>query len=206
MKALTKRQQQILTYIESRLRHGDPPSQREIARHFGITQNAAFQLLRALRNKGYITGQPGHRTLRLSDEYTAWATRDRGIPVLGAVAAGEPILAEENIERYVHLDELFGRTDGAFLLRVVGQSMVDEGIMDGDLVLVRPGSAIRSGQIAVVLLDDEATVKRVYFQGNRIALASANRAASYKTRYIKRCERDIRVIGKVIGCLRTDID
>ncbi|HLB73140.1 MAG TPA: transcriptional repressor LexA, partial [Sedimentisphaerales bacterium] len=127
-------------------------------------------------------------------------------PLVGRVAAGEPILAEENIEEYVSLPDMFGRTDGAFLLKVVGDSMVDEGIMDGDLVLVRPTSTIDNGQIGVVLLDDEATVKRIYIQSNRIALKPANRAAGYETRYIKRSERDVRIIGKVIGCLRTNIN
>jgi len=124
---------------------------------------------------------------------------------VGAVAAGEPILAQENIEEYISLPDMFGRSGDAFLLKVVGDSMVDEGIMDGDLVLVKPNSTIANGQIGVVLLDDEATVKRIYIQRNRIALKSANRAAGYKTRYIKRAEKDVRIIGKVIGCLRTDI-
>ena len=83
--------------------------------------------------------------------------------------------------------------------------MVDEGIVDGDLVAVKPGADVADGQIAVVLLDDEATVKRVYFQKTRIALKSANREAGYKTRYIKSGDKDVRIIGKGIGCFRTDV-
>ena len=205
MKALTKRQHEVLIYVEGRLRDNNPPSQREIAEHFGLAQNAAYQLVRYLKNKGYLTDSGGHRRLRLSKEYIRSKEPGEGIPVVGRVAAGEPILAQENIEGYIDLKELFGRSEDTFLLRVVGDSMVDEGIMDGDLVLVKPTSTIDNARIGVVLLDDEATVKRIYIQANRIALKSANRAAGYRTRYIKRAERDVRIIGKVIGCLRTDI-
>ena len=206
MKPLTKRQAEVLFYVEDCLKEGDRPTQREVARHFGVTQNAAFQLLKYLKNKGYLTDLRRHRTLRLSAEYMKRKGIVPGTPLLGRVAAGEPILAEENIEEYVSLPEMFGRTDDAFLLKVIGDSMVDEGIMDGDLVLVRPTSTIDNGRIGVVLLDDEATVKRIYIQSNRIALKPANRAAGYKTRYIKRSEREVRIIGKVIGCLRTNIN
>jgi len=206
MKVLTKRQHEVLLYVEGRLRDNNPPSQREIAGHFGLSQNAAYQLVRYLKDKGYLMDSGGHRGLRLSEGYVAGKYPPDGIPVVGRVAAGEPILAEQNIDRYINLPELFGEDGDTFLLKVVGDSMIDEGIMDGDLVLVRPTSAIENGQIGIVLLDDEATVKRIYIQSNRIALKPANRAAGYKTRYIKRSEKDVRIIGKVIGCLRTDIN
>lgn len=206
MKPLTKKQHEVLIYIEARLRDNKPPSQREIALHFGLTQNAAYQLVKYLKNKGYLTDSGGHRGLRLSDEYLENTRQIEGIPIVGRVAAGEPILAEENIEGYIDLKDLFGQSGDAFLLKVTGDSMVDEGIMDGDFVLVKPTSTITSGQIAVVLLDDEATVKRIYIQRNRIALQSANRTTGYKTRYIRRSEKDVRIIGKVIGCLRTNVN
>ena len=196
----------MLVYVEDCLKGGNRPTQREVARHFGVTQNAGFQLLNYLKNKGYLTDLQRHRTLKLSQEYMKRKGLVPGIPLVGRVAAGEPILAEENIEEYISLPDMFGRTGDAFLLKVVGDSMVDEGIMDGDLVLVRPASTIENGRIGVVLLDDEATVKRIYIQSNRIALKPANRAAGYKTRYIKRSEREVRIIGKVIGCLRTNIN
>ena len=143
MKALTKRQHEVLIYVEGRLRDNNPPSQREIAEHFGLAQNAAYQLVRYLKNKGYLTDSGGHRRLRLSKEYLRSKRQAAGIPVVGAVAAGEPILAQENIEGYVNLRKLFGRSEDAFLLKVVGESMVDEGIMDGDLVLVKGSRAMR---------------------------------------------------------------
>jgi repressor LexA len=199
MEPLTEKQQKALSYIERRLASGNPPSQREIAKHFGMAQNAVYQLAEYLKKKGYLVDLGGHRGLRLSREYLSRKGQTRGIPVVGRVAAGEPILAQENIEGYMNLEELFGRSKDTFILKVVGDSMVDEGIMDGDFVVVKPASAIENGQIGVVLLDDEATVKRIYIQRGRIALKSANKAAGYKTRYVKRGDKSVRIIGKVMG-------
>ena len=203
MEPLTEKQQKVLGFIEARLRGGHPPSQREIARHFRLVQNAVYQLVGYLKKKGYLVDIGGHRGIRLSEAYLQSRRRADGIPIVGRVAAGEPILAEENIEGYVNLKALFSPSENAFALRVAGDSMIDEGIMDGDVVIVEPGSTIKEGHIGVVLLDDEATVKRIHVQRDRIALKAANRAAGYKTRYIKQAEKDVRIIGKVIGCFRT---
>lgn len=202
MEPLTEKQRKVLRFIEERLGENRPPSQRQIAGHFRLAQNAVYQLVGYLKEKGYLTDTGGHRGLRLSRAYLEQIKKAEGIPVIGRVAAGEPILAQENIEGYIDPKELFGPSKGAFILKVVGDSMVDEGIMDGDFVVVEPDSKIENGQIGVVLLDDEATVKKVYIQSDRIALKSANRAAGYATRYIKRSERDVRIIGRVTGCLR----
>ncbi len=205
MEPLTEKQGRILQYIESRLADGEPPSQREIAGHFNLTQNAVYQHVTYLRKKGYLSDSPGHRGLRLSEKYVDSKTQTEGMPLLGSVAAGQPILAEENIEAWISPKDVFPEHNGTFLLRVVGDSMIDEGIMEGDLVAVDPNAAVRTGQIAVVMLDDEATVKRVYIHKSRIALKSANAAAGYKTRYIKKSEKSIKIIGKVTACLRTNI-
>ena len=205
MELLTEKQRQVLKFIEDRLRENNPPSQREIARHFGLAQNAVYQLVGYLKRKGYLVDSGGHRGLRLSGEYLDETRQTDGIPIVGRVAAGEPILAEENIEGYVNVERLFNQSEGIFLLRVSGDSMIDEGIMDGDYVAVEPTSEIESGQLGVVLLDDEATVKRVHIQKNRIALKPANKRAGYRTRYVKQFDKDIRIIGKVIGCIRTDM-
>lgn len=202
MEPLTKKQQRVFGFIEKRLRENKPPSQREVAEHFDLAQNAAYQLINYLKQKGYLVDSGGHRGLRLSNAYLQKKRQTEGIPVVGTVAAGEPILAEENIEGYVDLKELFGRSKDTFILKVAGDSMVDEGIMDGDYVVVQPGSKFENGKIGVVLLGDEATVKRIYAQRGRIALEPANRAAGYKTKYIKRDSENARIIGKVIGCLR----
>ncbi len=203
MQALTEKQRLVMAYIEKRLRQSDPPSQQEIADHFGMVQNSVCQILAYLENKGYVVRSGRHRGIRLSPDYLAETEQPEGVPLLGHVAAGEPILAAENIDRYLDIRTLLGLTDNVFLLRVQGDSMIDEGIMDGDLVVVRPQSQSADGDLAVVMLDDEATVKRVYFQKDRIALKPANRRGKYKTRYIKRCERQIRIVGKVTGCIRS---
>ena len=205
MEPLTVKQRQALEFIEGRLREDRPPSQVEIADHFGLVQNAAFQLVGYLKKKGYLVLAGGHRGLRLSPEYLEQQKKPEGLPIIGRVAAGTPILAQENIEGYLSVEKLFGRGAGTFLLRVAGDSMVDEGIMDGDLVVVKASSAIEDGQIGIVLLDDEATVKRVFVQRDRIALKPANRRAGYKTRYIRQFDKDVRILGQVVGCIRTSM-
>lgn len=154
MRPLTEKQQKTFKFIEDRLLNSNPPSQREIAEHFGLAQNSIYQIVSYLRKKGYLSDAAGHRGLRLSKEYLKSIQDTDGIPVIGQVAAGEPILAEENIEEYVNIRRLLGLSDDVFLLRVSGDSMIDEGIMDGDLVTVKPETNIKNGQIAVVLLDD----------------------------------------------------
>ena len=206
MEPLTRKQQQVLDFIVSQLEDDRPPSQREIADHFGLAQNAAYQLVRYLRRKGYVVDAGGHRGLRLSPEYIYHTEATQGVPIVGRVAAGEPILAEQNIEGHKDLGNLFGSSKGLFLLKVAGDSMVDEGIMDGDYVVVKSRSTIDNGEIGVVLLDDEATVKRVFVQKDRIALKPANSKAGYRTRYIKQFDKDVRILGKVIGCVRTNVN
>jgi repressor LexA len=205
MELLTERQKQVLEFVSGRLKEGEPPSQRQIADHFGLAQNAAYQLVSYLRKKGYLVDAGGHRGLRLSPEYLSEVEQADGLPIVGRVAAGEPILAEQNLDGYMNIGKLFGRTEGAFVLKVRGDSMVDEGIMDGDYVVVKAGSTVKDGQIGVILLNDEATVKRIFVQKDRIALKPANRAAGYKTRYVKRSDKDMRIVGRVMGCVRTDI-
>jgi repressor LexA len=202
MEPLTQKQSKVLDFVERQLEIHRSPSQREIARHFGLAQNAVYQLVCYLKQKGYLVNAGGHRGLRLSAAYIRTRGRTGGVPIVGRVAAGEPILAEQNIEGYVKLDEMFGKDKNIFLLKVVGDSMVDEGIMDGDFVVVKPASMVENGQIGVVLLDDEATVKRVYVRLDRVALKPANKAAGYKTRYVKRGGKSVRIIGQVKGCLK----
>ncbi len=205
MERLSPRQREVLEFIEARLAEGRPPSQVEMADHFGLVQNAIFQLVTYLRKKGYVVDAGGHRGLRLSREYLEERRETEGLPIIGRVAAGTPILAQENIEGYLSVEKLFGGGEGTFLLRVAGDSMVDEGIMNGDLVVVKSGSTIGDGQIGIVLLDDEATVKRVFIQKDRIALKPATQRAGSKTRYIKRFDKDVRIVGRVVGCVRTSV-
>jgi len=202
MESLTEKQQRVLRYIEGQIRKDNPPSQREIARHFGLAQNAVYQLVSYLKKKGYLTSSGSHRGLKLSKEYLDQVKQTEGLPIVGAVAAGVPILAEENIEGYLDLKEMFSPADNTFVLRVTGESMIDAGIMDGDLVAVKPTSDIANGQIGVVAVNHEVTVKRIYIHRDRITLEPANRAAGYKTMTVKRDIENIRIIGKVTGCIR----
>ncbi len=202
MESLTGKQQKVLSYIEGRLRRNDPPSQREISRHFGMAQNAAYQLVSYLKKKGYLTNCGGHRGLRLSKAYIDRTKQCEGVPVIGRVAAGTPILAEENIEGYVDLRGLFGKADDVFVLKVAGDSMSEAGIMDGDFVVVRGGAQIGNGRIGVAMVNDEATVKRIHIRRNRIALEPANRAGEYKTMQFKKDDESVRIIGEVTGCFR----
>ncbi|MBA7637989.1 LexA repressor [subsurface metagenome] len=199
MEPLTEKQKRALDFITDRLRENSPPSQREIAGHFGLTQNAAYQLIRYLKKKGYLADIGGHRGLRLSERYVKKIRHIENVPIVGRVAAGRPTHAEENIEGYIRPERIFGRSKNVFALKIVGDSMVDEGIMDGDFVVVEPDVEIKDGQIAVVMLDGEATVKKIFVRRDRIALKPANRTAGYKTRYIKRSETNARIIGKVIS-------
>ena len=192
----------MFNYIAGRLEKNNPPSQREIARHFGLAQNSVYQLISYLKKKDYLAGTTGHRGLRLSKAYLDRAEASKGFALIGSVAAGVPILAEENIEGHIDLNELFGSANDMFVLRVAGDSMVDAGIMDGDFAMVKPTSEIANGQIAVVLINDEATVKKVYVRKNQIALEPANKTAGYKTIIIKKGDKNIRIIGKVTGCFR----
>jgi repressor LexA len=118
------------------------------------------------------------------------------------VAAGTPILAEENIDGYVDLKGFFSPAANSFALKVAGDSMVDAGILDGDIVVVKPASEIDNGRIGVVLVNDEATVKKIYIRKNYIALEPANKTAGYKTINVKKNSANVRIIGRVVGCLR----
>lgn len=202
MEILTQKQRQVLDFIEARLDECAPPSQKEIADHFGLAQNAAYQLIRYLKQKGYLEDSSAHRGVRLSEEYLAYKERTSGLPIVGRVAAGAPILAEQNITGYLRIDHLIrNKNKDAFLLKVAGDSMTDDGILDGDYVIVRPQPAVENGQIGVVLLDDEATVKRVFVKTDQVTLKPAN--PKYKPRSFRRGDKTIRIIGKVIGCFRT---
>jgi repressor LexA len=206
MEPLTEKQRKVLEFLEGRLAEGRPPSQRHIAAHFHLAQNAVFQLIRYLKQKGYLRDIGGHRGLRLSEQYLRQKACGQGLPIIGSVAAGRPILAEENIEDYLDPGNLVKTAKGDFLLKVVGDSMVDEGILDGDLVVVTATRQVRTGRIAVVLIDDDATVKRVCFEPGKITLRPANRLAGYKPQSYKLPADNVRIIGEVVACLRTNID
>jgi len=169
MDELTPRQAQILHLIREHLAHsGFPPTRAEICRAMGFSSpNAAEEHLRTLERKGAIEMTPGaSRGIRLKHPL--------GIPVVGRVAAGSPILAEEHIETHYRLDPALFRPRADYLLRVRGSSMRDAGILDGDLLAVHRTREVRSGQIVVARVNDEVTVKRFRRQGSLVRLLPEN--------------------------------
>lgn len=170
MDTLTPRQRQILQMIRSfAAEHGYPPTRIEIASALGFRSvNAAVDHLKALARKGAVELLPGaSRGIRLLKE-------DTGLPVVGRVAAGSPILAEEHIEAHYQLDPALFKPRADYLLRVHGMSMRDAGILDGDLLAVHRTSEARNNQIVVARIDDEVTVKRFRRQWHKVTLLPAN--------------------------------
>jgi repressor LexA len=203
-KGLTKRQEEILDFIVGRVRdEGFPPTLKEIAGCFGLASaNAARDHVLALERKGFLkrTGEKS-RALSLDPSLrAAAAAAPRGWPLVGVVPAGTPILAEENFEGYVDLNELFGRGDGTFLLKVRGESMIGAGINDGDLVVVRHQESVVSGEIGVALVGGEATVKRLFHEDGSWRLQPENPALDPIR--VWDGDPEFRVAGKVIGVVR----
>jgi repressor LexA len=179
-KGLTRRQREILAFVQRYTEaHGYPPSVREIGQALGLTSSSTVHShLSALEKKGYIRRDPSKpRALEvLRDEREVPAKKVVPIPVVGRVTAGEPILAQQNIEDYLPLPaDLVGGGE-CFLLHVRGDSMVGAGIYDGDLLLVRRQPTARNGDIVVARLEDEATVKRFYREADRVRLQPENPA------------------------------
>ncbi|MFA6378540.1 MAG: transcriptional repressor LexA [Candidatus Omnitrophota bacterium] len=193
VKNLTEKQKNVLQFIFNKIKNEHmPPTIREIAEEFGFSSTGTVRdYLKALVDKGYIKVSEGKaRAIELVKE----AFR---IPVLGAVAAGSPILAVEDIEGYVELDDLFFSDADIFALRVKGDSMIDAGIMPDDLVLVRRQQAAEIGDIVVALIGEEATVKRLVKEGNNFFLQPAN--SLYQPIPVN---EDVSLVGKVITSIR----
>ncbi|WMC10320.1 transcriptional repressor LexA [Oceanimonas pelagia] len=178
MKALTPRQSQVLDIIKEHIQQtGMPPTRVEIARVLGFkSANAAEEHLKALAKKGVIEIMPGtSRGIRLAGEE---AEEEQGLPLVGRVAAGEPILAQQHIESHYRLDPALFHPSADFLLRVRGTSMKNIGIMDGDLLAVHKTREARNGQVVVARLDDEVTVKRFQRKGSKVSLVPENEELS----------------------------
>lgn len=177
-RGLTSRQKEILTFVQRYAdAHGYPPSVREIGQALGLTSSSTVHShLSALEKKGFLRRDPSKpRALEiLRDERDIPAKRVVSIPVVGGVTAGQPILAQQNIEDYFPLPVDFVRAEECFILRVRGDSMIDAGIYDGDLLVVRRQHTARDGEIVVARMEDEATVKRFYREGDRIRLQPEN--------------------------------
>jgi repressor LexA len=190
---LTFLQQRVLAFIQKCVRReGKAPSYRAIARELGVDVRSAFQHVQALERKGILERVSG--AIELADDYRP----PQGIPILGRVAAGTPVLAVENLEDHVDFAAQL-RDENVFMLRVKGESMKDVGIRDGDMVLARKQERVDSGEIAVVLIGEEATVKTVRFHRGGMRLEPANRR--FKPIEVGRRE-DVRIAGKVLMAVR----
>jgi repressor LexA len=197
MRSLTARQTEILDFIREEIatRHL-PPTVAEIAAGVGVkSTNGIRDHLKALARKGAIKLIPGvSRGIRIVD------TRGRGMPIVGRVAAGSPILAEQHIESYCRLNRALFKPRADYLLRVRGMSMRDAGILDDDLLVVHKTSQARSGQIVVARLDDEVTVKRLRLAGRRAVLEAANPEFSHIEVDLRRTALSIEGLG--VGVIR----
>ena len=200
---LTKRQQEILDFIKRYLsRHGYPPTVRDIGAAVGLASSSTVhQHLANLERAGLIRRDPSKpRALELLDRAAHEVRnglRPAGLPVLGTVAAGQPILAAENIEDYVAVPDAAGGQDGTFLLRVRGQSMQNAAIIEGDLVVVRSQDEASNGDIVVALVDEEATVKRYFRESDHVRLQPENDDMEPIR------SRDVRILGRVVGVMRS---
>ncbi len=201
MNEITSRQKELLQYIIKQIRdYNLPPSISEMATFLKVkSKNGVAKLLNALEEEGYIKTSGKARGIQVLQ--TLGESLEKGlirVPLLGSIQAGVPHLAEEQIEEWINLPQnlVKGRRD-VFLLRVRGDSMINAGIFEGDLVIVRPTKEAKNNEIVVALLHDEATVKRLVYVKNRAYLKAEN--PSYKNIYPK---EEWSVQGKVVGVIR----
>ena len=214
---LTSTQEKVLDFLKDFVKErGYPPSLREIASQFGLKGPRAPQkTLTILEKKGYIRRAPGgsrtveilnreaarHESLPYEAKFIeAVAGPTFPVPIIGRVRAGEPVLALENVEGYIHLDRTFVSSKNVFLLRVQGDSMIEAHIQDGDFALVKPQSNAENGEIVVALIEDEATIKRIFQKKDLVRLEPSNPAM--EPIVVRKGEKRITIVGKVIGIFR----
>jgi repressor LexA len=196
---LSKRQREIFGYIKRHAaKHGYPPTVRDIGRAVGLTSPSTVHgHLASLERAGLLRRDPTKpRAIELLASAAGRVARPRGLPLVGQVAAGQPVLAEENIEDYAQLDDLAGAGDADYLLRVRGDSMRDAGILEGDVVAVRRQETARDGEIVVALVGEEATVKRFFRESDHVRLQPENPAMEPIR------EREVQLLGRVVGVCR----
>jgi len=196
---LTKRQKEIFDFIgRYASRYGYPPTVREIGRAVGLHSSSTVHAhLANLEKVGLLRRDPTKpRAIELLVDRAKRAMRGPGLPLVGSVSAGEPILAEENIEDYLPVPPVIGGEEADYILQVKGDSMKDAGILGGDYVVVSQADDAANGEIVVALIEDEATVKRFYREKDRVRLQPANKA------YKPIRTRDAKVLGRVVGVFR----
>ena len=204
MKPLTPRQQQIFELIKDKIdMTGMPPTRAEIARELGFrSANAAEEHLKALARKNVIEIIPGaSRGIRIvqSEEELL---EEQGLPLIGQVAAGEPILAQEHVESHYHVDPDMFKPQADFLLRVHGMSMKDIGIIDGDLLAVHKTQDVRDGQVVVARVDEDVTVKRLERKGSKVFLHAENQ--EFSPIEVDLTHQELTIEGLAVGIIRNN--
>lgn len=201
---LTKRQQEIFDFIKRHsAKYGYPPTVRDIGKAVGLASSSTVHAhLANLEKLGLLRRDPSKpRAIELLDraveQVKSIVARPEGLPLIGQVAAGSPVLAEENIEEYIAVPALAGGEDGEYVLRVRGESMIDAGILPDDYVVVRPQDTAEDGDIVVALVGEEATVKRFFRETDHIRLQPEN-ASMEPIR-----TREVSVLGRVVGLFRS---
>jgi repressor LexA len=201
-KDLTKRQQEIFDFIKKySARYGYPPTVRDIGKAVGLASSSTVHAhLANLEKVGLLRRDPSKpRAIELLDraaDAVKSVVSPAGLPLVGSVAAGQPILAEENIEDYVQVPEIAGGDEGEFVLKVRGESMKNAGILPGDFVVVRPQETAGDGEIVVALVGEEATVKTFYRESDHVRLQPENETMEPIR------SREVRVLGRVVGVFR----
>jgi repressor LexA len=199
---LTKRQQEIFDFIKRySAKYGYPPTVRDIGKAVGLASSSTVHAhLANLERIGLLRRDPSKpRAIEMLDRAAAGVRNlvRPGLPLVGHVAAGQPVLAEENIEDYIQTPSFAGGEQGEYLLRVRGDSMKNIGILDDDLVVVKPQDEADDGEVVVALVGDEATVKRFYREADHVRLQPENDAMAPIR------SKDVRVLGKVVGLMRS---
>jgi repressor LexA len=197
---LTKRQKEIFDFIRKYLRkYGYPPTVREIGKALGLhSPSTVHAHLAKLEELGLLRRDPSKpRAIEVLVGRAKRAIRGPGLPLVGQVSAGQPVLAEENIEDYLDVPAMVGGDSGDYILRVKGDSMTGAGILEGDYVVVRPAEQATNGEIVVALIGDEATVKRYFRERSAVRLQPENDAHEpIRT-------KDVKLLGKVVGVFRS---
>jgi repressor LexA len=196
---LTKRQKEIFDFIgRYASKYGYPPTVREIGKAVGLHSSSTVHAhLANLEKSGLLRRDPSKpRAIELLVDKAKKAIRSPGLPLVGQVAAGQPVLAEENIEEYLDVPDMIGGEDGDYVLRVRGESMKDAGILEDDYVVVRPSDDAHDGEIVVALIGEEATVKRYFRESDHIRLQPENEAMEP----IRTTEA--KLLGTVVGVFR----
>jgi repressor LexA len=196
---LTKRQQEIFDFVRRYVgEHGYPPTVRDIGKAIGLTSSSTVHAhLANLEKLGVVKRDPTKpRALEVLVNKARGAVVQGGLPLVGQVAAGSPVLAEENIEEYVTVPEIAGGDQGEFVLEVKGDSMINAGILEGDHVIVRKQDTAENGEIVVALVGEEATVKRFFREEQYVRLQPENDALD------PILTREVRLLGRVVGVCR----